>query len=92
MRTSVYRAALAGLIVLGFLAVAPPRVQSQDTDPTFLGLPEFYSQSLDLSFYSSLNKFWADAAMRAAKDAIKRCSREDYDHARKYLELSLIHI
>jgi hypothetical protein len=77
---------LAGLIVLGVLGVAAPQARSQDPSPTFLGLPEFYSQSLDLSFYFDAHRAHADTAIRNAIDAIKLCSRENYDNARKILE------
>ena len=52
----------------------------------FLGLPNHYSALTDLSFYSSYDALYAEATADLARDAIKACSREKYDNARKILE------
>ena len=52
----------------------------------FLGLPNHYSALTDLSFYSSYDARYAETTAELARDAIKACSREKYDAARKILE------
>jgi hypothetical protein len=91
MRTSAREAVVAGLLVMAIVfgvprADAQPVTPAGQQDPSFLGVPEFYSQSFDLSFYEKSRQEFAESAAQRAKQAINSCSRQDYDKARKDLE------